>query len=450
MILPEISLLDALKQRRSRRFCLGMSIPSGPLKFQSSHRPVPLSARQEALIVFAAAGITGPALVDLPFNNGAGGNIMAGLLGRTVSSGDAIQTVSLIVVNDSGAWFYKRPQDFPAANVRELLGLASQNEFTKIAELSRVQIADKRVHPPAEPLFNLNVNRWAAQAPGTSYFLPVNELSLMYINGLLEIFNEQTGAYVLDERAGFRPAGLAAFAKSRGGHLHDNPADGRVATIALIERLVTEFVTLEQGMMLQNAALMTHALALGGHPNFANHDFGWFSALEFEMHWMPVSRYFGMRGLARLGLKLFGKDAETPVPIGLKRDGQMLLESFIPPCYPSMKAAVEAVVERKFGRTGIFRASGALQAWSDPATRSMIEPISDKAIQATIAYCEYLWKTYGRFPVHMAPLRTVAGFQAGHLDADFYDKFYPEGTLNAAQREDFSRAVDKDRARASA
>ena len=62
----------------------------------------------------------------------------------------------------------------------------------------------------------------------------------MYINGLLEILNECTGVFVLDERAGFRPAGLARFARSKGGHLCDDPKEGKLATVALIERLVTD------------------------------------------------------------------------------------------------------------------------------------------------------------------------------------------------------------------
>lgn len=441
MNLPDLSLLEAIKQRRSRRFCLGMSIQDGPLEFRSRHRPVPLSADQEALIAFAAAGVTGAALADLSYNKGAGGNIMAGLIGRTIASGDAIQTVSLAVINDSGAWLYRRPQDLSEASVRELIELSARNEFARIAELSRVQISDRRVHPPVEPLFNINANRWSAHAPGTTCFLPINELSFMYINGLLEILNEETAAFILDERAGFRPAGLKPFAKSRGGHLRDNPSEGRVATIALVERLVTEFVTLEQGMMLQNAALMTHALGLGGFPSFANHDFAWFEALGFEMAWMPATDYLGMRGLPRWGLKLLGKDSLVPVPRALKTKTHTVLESFTPPNFPSMTAAVEAVVQRKFGPKGVFRSKSAVQPWVDPSVRERIQPVSSRAVEATIAYCEYVWKNYGRFPALMPPLRTVAMFQAGHLDLDFYEKFYPARAISQEQREDFARST---------
>jgi hypothetical protein len=138
----------------------------------------------------------------------------------------------------------------------------------------------------------------------------------MYINGLLEILNEDTGVFVLDERNGYRPAGLAKFARSRGGHLHDDPTKLRVATIRQVEQFVTEFVTAEQGMMLQNFGLMAQALGLGGYPNFANHEFGWFEALGFRMQRMPASRYLGVGSLIALGMRLTGRDVEIPYPGG--------------------------------------------------------------------------------------------------------------------------------------
>ena len=80
-------LLAALKQRRSRRFGLGMKIPSGPLAYESRHAPLPLTEDEEACLTFAASGITGFALLDLPFSQEQGGAIVARSLGRTFASG---------------------------------------------------------------------------------------------------------------------------------------------------------------------------------------------------------------------------------------------------------------------------------------------------------------------------------------------------------------------------
>lgn len=435
-------LLQALKDRRSRRFCHGMKLPDGPLAYESAHPPVPLTEREEALMAFAACGITGCAVADLPYGAASGGNIMAGLLGRTIASGDGIQTVSLVTINDAGAWLYRQPRDFPPTELHELIRLGRENQFEELARRSRIRVCEGRPQIRRDPIFNLNVNRWSAHAAGTTYLLPINDLTLMYINGLLEILNEHTAAYILDERANFLPAGLGKFARSKGGHLCDDPRDQRVITIALVERLVTEFVTVEQGMMLQNLALMCEALGLGGYPNFANHDFAWFEALGFRMESMPASQYLGMQFLPRTVLRLLKRDIEIPLPIGLERSGQTLLRAWIPPYFKSMRDAVEAVVAYKTGERGVFR-GGSPTPWSDPALARQVPAVSEKAISATVAYCEYVWSRYGRFPAHMPPFRTVLGFQAGHLDLGFYEKFYPASAISDSIRQDarsFSRA----------
>lgn len=57
--------------------------------------------------------------------------------------------------------------------------------------------------------FNLPVNRWSLYDPAATYFLPVNELSLLYINGLLEILGEENAGFIL-EALGFRTARMPA------------------------------------------------------------------------------------------------------------------------------------------------------------------------------------------------------------------------------------------------
>jgi hypothetical protein len=43
----------------------------------------------------------------------------------------------------------------------------------------------------------------------------------------------------------------------------------------------------------------------------------------------------------------------------------------------------------------------------------------------------------------MPPYRTVLGFQACHLDAEFYDKFYRPEALSETVRRDFERRTVK-------
>jgi hypothetical protein len=438
--LAQYPLLAALRERRSRRFGSGMKIPGGPLAFQSRHRPAPLTEDEEAALVFAACGITGHALADLCYAQGEGGSIMSGFVARTIASGDGLQTVALVVTNDAATHLIRRPRELPANDIPALIELGRRGAFTELYRRCRVKIKDGRATMPTEPLFNINANRWSAHAPGTSYFLPLNDLTLMYVNGLLEILNETTGAFILDERNNYLPAGLARFARKRGGHLEDDPHKGRVATIRQVEQFVTEFVTVEQGMMLQNLGLMAQALGLGGFPNFANHEFGWFQALGFHMQQMPASRYVGAGWLPALAMKFLKRDPLVPYPVGLERDGEVLLRPFCPPSYESMTDAVRSVVEIKFGANGLFRSPGQGSAWTQhDAVVGKVPAISDATVAATIAYCEYVWKRYGRFPAYMPAYRTVLGFQACHLDAEFYDRFYRPEALGETQRRDCER-----------
>jgi hypothetical protein len=186
---------------------------------------------------------------------------------------------------------------------------------------------------------------------------------------------------------------------------------------------------------------MAQALGLGGFPNFANHEFGWFQALGFRMEHMPASRYVGAGWLPSIAMKMLKRDPMIPFPVGLERDGEPLLKPFCPPFYKSMTEAVRAVAEIKFGNSGIFRSAGqGGSAWANHnEVTQQIPAVSEAAIAATTACCEYVWNRYGRFPAYMPPYRTVLGFQACHVDAEFYDKFYRREALAETQRQDFER-----------
>ena len=435
-VLARYPLLDALRDRRSRRFGTGMRI-AGPLGHDSRAAPLRLSEQEEALLAFAACGVTGYALGDLEYQPGGGGTIMAGLGGRTVPSGDAIQTVSVFVLNEDATYLLKRPQDFPAAELPKLAGLARRGEFVELYRRSRVELRHGRPRLPGlDPMYNLAVNRWSLYDPASTYFLPVNELTLLYLNGVLEIFDPANGVFVVDERAGFRPAGVGRFARSKGGHLDDDPRHARVLTIQQLEGLVTEFVTVEQGMVLQNLSLMTQALGLGGFPHWAAHPFSWLEVLGFRMGRLPASRYLGMGRFLAFAARLLGRDPEVDLGLGLEgTDGEPLLVPFCPPYHRSMADAVQAVVALKFGTTGIFRGGVRRSAWREPEriAEAAREP-SPEAVEATSAYAEYVHGRYGRFPAYPPPFRTVLGFQAGHVDPEFYDRHYRLEALSETQR----------------
>jgi hypothetical protein len=429
--LASYSLVEALIARRSRRFAKGLRLNGGPLAYASAQAPQPLTLAEEAALAFAACGITGPIMADLPYQTGdapeaGSGNIMSHLVGRTVASGDAIHSNAVFVINDDGAWMLKRPQDYPRAQIAELAGLARDRQFEALYERSRVRLADRRVDVPRTPPWTPPFNKWSANQPGTTYFLPIGELSQFYINIMLSAFSEEFGYYMLDERNGFKPAGIARFARSKGGHLYDDPQIQRTGTVGVLETWLHEFAAIEQGGMLQNLGLMTQALGLGGFPHFAAHPFGWAQALGFRMEQIPFSRTIGASPALRAALSLLKKDQPMPTAVGLERDGAVLLKPFCPPYYRDMEQAVLAYVDYKYAQgAGTFRDGGAASAWRDgAAVQAGIPRPSDRSIAATIAYCDYVYRRYGRFPASNGPFRTVLAYQAHHLDQEFYSAFY--------------------------
>jgi hypothetical protein len=433
-------LFEALLHRRSRRFAPGMTLDGGPLTYASDRAPAPLTLDEQAALAFAACGITGHALAELPYADGAepetgGGTIMMNLVARTVASGDASHADTVFVIDDDGAWLLRRPQDHPRARVPELVALAREGRLTELYESSRVRIADGRVDIPRDVRFMLSLNKWSQNRPGTTYFLPIAELTAFAINIALILFDEDFRFFVVDERNWFRPAGIGRFARSNGGPLHDDVHDGRVLTLGMLDDLVLEFAAIEQGGIVQNLGLMTQALGLGGFAHFAAHPWMWERELGFRLVDLPSSRILGMNLLLRIATRLLGRDVTVLTPVGLERDGEVLIRPYCPPWYPTMREAVLAFVDSKYGADGTFRAEDSTGAWRDPAAvRAGIPPYSDAAVEAAIAYGTYVYDRYGRFPAVSGPFRTTLAYQASRLDPDFYERFYVPDALGDPPR----------------
>jgi hypothetical protein len=52
-------LMQAIFGRRSRRFGLGMELPSGPLAFKSRSKPYPLTKLEQAILIASGTGVSG-------------------------------------------------------------------------------------------------------------------------------------------------------------------------------------------------------------------------------------------------------------------------------------------------------------------------------------------------------------------------------------------------------
>lgn len=305
----------------------------------------------------------------------------------------------------------------------DLVRAAREHQLDEVFHRSRVVLSDRRVDVPRQLPFVPPFNRWSANVPGSTYFIAVNELTALYINILLSCFSADFNYFIVDERRGFRPAGIARYAKSKGGTLHDDPRHGGFMTVGFLEFWLFELAAVEQGAVIQNLRLMTQALGLGGFPHFAAHPFGWTEGLGFRIERPRFSRTIAASPFLKLALGLAGKDIPLPAAVGLEGHNETLIRPFCPPYFAAMKDAVLAFLDSKFAPgEGAFRDGGTATAWLDAATvQAGIPEYSDAAVQATIDYCEYV---YGRFPAACGPFRTVLAYQAHRLDRNFYARFY--------------------------
>ena len=400
------SVLEVLRHRKTRRFGCGMEIPEGPLRFQSQLPPIPLSKEELHYLLFAGVGQTGMHLGDMQYAPRRGGEDGQGMAimsfqGRTVPSPCAAQATRMFVTDDTGLYFVAHVPDPDSGETPSL-----------------VKLREGRLEIPREMPYMLSFNQWYVNRPGTLYFIPVTDIASVYLNLLLVLFSSECGYFVVDTDNGNAACGLDTFRRSRGGHLHDDMAKRRTMTLRDIDAAITDTALQEQAVACQNMFLMEQAIGLGGgihSVGSGRHLLGWepqiFQGLGFHFTPSPIS---GVRSN----------------PVGIPD----VWEGPCPPFLPSMEEAVLRMMTSKFGEGGTYSSSGA-QPWTATGASPTIRKHEERAVEATIAFCTYVMRTYGRFPAHTDAFKTVIAFQAHHLDVGFYDKFYPNESVPQAHRD---------------
>ena len=415
-------LFDAIFGRRSRRFAVGSEIPGGATRYRSTKPPLRLGEIEEAMLVQAATGVSGLVLGDLPYvddqGRDAGGNTVIQFTGRTWPSPCASHGTELIFWND-GATYLVRFKDVCATRLQEYETLDDREKILVGFCENRLKLFDGRPqYPHAYPTM-LPFNMWSSDIAGSTVFLPVADVTFEFINVLLLMCGwPQGGMYIIDDENGNRPAGCERWAKE--GLL--NP----MFSVPL-SYFATSVTDIEAGFMIQNLLLAIQALGLGGwvhaHP-----------ASLVLLGGTPVAKGLGFRFVTGKA----GRMAGRPSPVGI--DG--VLEAYCPPYYKDMSAAVDAVVEAKFGPDGIYS-----QGSSKPAPFLMrnefvdaVPRYSEKLVQCVKDICTYIYETYGRFPAHVDAVSTPGSWvQAHHLDLDFYDRFFKPGAYLRTHAEHMDR-----------
>jgi hypothetical protein len=412
----DYNFYDAVFQRRSRRFGLGMEIDRGPLKYKSKHGPVSLSEVEEAILVWTGLGIKGINLSDFPPHVGL--DLEMQFTSKTIPALGDVHRTELFYTNDEGTYMIKmhdkKPEDF-----RGLEGLSREKRIDKIVELfreSKVKIHDGRADLPSKPPGIAAHNLWNVNKPGTSVFMPVTDLSACIINLFFFYMRPDHRFNFVDELHGMRPPGTESWLKK--GFLDEGK---RMPLIEAELRFANGYIA-EQAFMGQNMVLALQTLGLGGWL------FSGFASM-FMLGGTPFHRGLGFRFITP---ELKGESG-NPNPVAVGKDD--MFHAFCPPYYKDMGEAVEALNDLKWTNWESHK-----MPYKNPeGVLQEVERPSKEEIQVVKDICSYVYDTYGRFPAFSDPMFLRFMVQAHHLDLDFYDQYYPEGAYTDNCKNHFNR-----------
>jgi hypothetical protein len=395
-------LVEALLGRRSRRFFRGAEIPDGVFAYKSAHAPLPLSELEKLLVVTACGGNTGWHNMIYRAQRYAPhlSNYAAAAGGRTFPSAAGFHTSMTFFTDDEGVYVLDN-RDAPAEAERAADGTLSLDKVVEALRKRVRKLQDGRLHLPSETPFVEAHNTWVTNKPGTLLVIPVADLSQHVLLGLCYML--QNGLVLYDDINKRAIPGIERFK-----HIVDV---NNVWPITFVEQLSLAEVTVELSTSCYAGALMLQAMGLGG----------W---LYDGIDLFSVLGASGVPGVEGLGFR-YDTDERWPYPNPTGLPGVM--EGFCPPHYPDMRAAVEAVCERKFGQGGPFHA-GTPGPWKDSAKVRAAAQVHDETFRECVALqAQYLYDTFGKFPGTVPSIFLLTYLQAHHLDLDFYDKFYEPG-----------------------
>jgi hypothetical protein len=415
------SLFEAMLNRRSRRFGVGMEIKEGPNAFKSPNDPMSLTELEEAILITAGTGITGLNLADMPHTRRPEKaadlaqwdgmcNTMMEHVGRTWASPCGNHGTELFYTNDGGTYFLNL-RDVQPERMREFEAKDDRDKMVEFVRKHRVELSKERLDLPRNTTAIMSFNLWNVNLPGTTLFMPVTDITEEFINAIMLMAD--LGSYVVDDRNGYVPCGNERWVQD--GHV-DNPVP-----LSYLEHGIMSATGVEAGFIDHNMMLACQAMGLGGWI------FGGVTSLV-AMGGTPVCKGLGFR------FETTDKDPnQIPHPVGI--DG--VFQSFRPPYYPNMDAAVDAVVAKKFGPNGTFNPASSKPApyLNRPDFLRQVPRTPEKTVQICKDTCNYIWKTFGRFPAHVDPMILYAYAQVQHIELEFYDQYYRPGAYLPSHRD---------------
>jgi hypothetical protein len=399
----EFPLMSALTGRRSRRVSKGALIDAGPFSYQSRQASEPLTDFEKMIIITTMAGNTGWSHL-IPSNKKYAPylpNYAGSAAGRTFPSAAGFHTMDLFFSDDSGIYFLSTRDSKPSEH-NQMAEDMDIDEWLKETWKMTKKISDTRIQIPRKEPHIESHNLWVANTPGSLFAIPVTDLAQHVILGLC--YFVQNGYGITDDFNKKDIPGLQKFS-----HLIDLK---NLLPLSYLDQMAMAEATVELSTACFSGCLLLQAMGLGG--------------------WMydGINPYsvFGVTGdpdNKGLGFKAEMKeDWIFPNPTGLEG----IFETMCPPHFPSMKEAVRAVVERKFGKGGPFHPDTP-GAWKDTQKiRKSAAPHTEEFIECVTLMGQYILDTFGRFPATVPAAWSLMYLQAFHLDTEFYDRFYKPGS----------------------
>jgi hypothetical protein len=363
-------LIEGLLNRRSRRFFMGAEIPDGVFAHKSNHKPVPLTDLEKMLVVSACGGNTSwhhmiyrgasykPHLSNY---SGAAG-------GRVFPSAAGFQTSQTFFTDDEGVYILEM-RDAPAFAERASDGSLNIDEFVDNVQKQVRKLQDGRLRLPSEVPFTEAHNTWVFNKPSTLLVIPVGDLSQHVLLNICYML--QNGLVLYDDINKQAIPGIEQF--------KDVVDIENVWPITLVEQWSLSELTVELGTSCYAGTLMLQAMGLGG----------WmFNGVDpFAM--LGASGYPEVPGL---GFR-YDKDERWPYPNPTGLEGVM--EGYCPPYYPDMRAAVEAVCQRKFGPGGPFHPDTPGPWKEGPKVRSSAQVHGERFRECVALQSQYVYDTFG-------------------------------------------------------
>ncbi len=400
--LGQFSLFDALLGRRSRRFFKGAKIPDGVLAYTSRHPPQSLTELEKMLVVSACGGNTAWNYLIYRAEKYAPhlSNYAGAAGGRSFPSAAGFHTSQTFFTDDDGVYILEM-RDAPAFEDPHPDGTLDADAFVEYTKNHVRKIQNGRLRLPSNPPYIEPHNTWVFNKPSTCVVIPVGDLSQHVLLNLCYML--QNGLVLYDDIHQRPVPGIEQF--------KDIVDSENVWPITFVEQWSLSELTVELGTSCYAGTLMLQAMGLGG----------WmFNGVD------PFSM-LGASGQAEapgLGFR-YDTDPRWPYPNPTGLDGVM--EGYCPPHYDTMRDAIDAVCERKFGHGGPYHPDTP-GPWKDSRkVRSAAQTHNERFRQCVALQAQYIFDTFGKFPGTVPAMFVIMYLQAHHIDLDFYDTFYQPG-----------------------